>query len=98
VVMRGRCGASAQGCTELDGVLSGRLSSSPGGPPDTGHAYALTAAGRVLRLGHVTARGELEGTGFIAHGYELMKLTLNSSSGSVTVEARSGPVKGFTKP
>jgi hypothetical protein len=98
VVIQGHCRAAAQGCTQLDGELSGRLSSSRGGPPDTGREYLLTGTGRIGPLGQVTVRGEVAGAGFIAHGHELMKMTLSSSSGGVTVEARSGPVKGFTKP
>jgi hypothetical protein len=98
VVIRGRCGGSAQGCTRLQGVLSGRLSSSRAGPPDTGHEYALAGTGQVRPLGHVSVRGEVAGTGFISHGHELMKMTLSSSSGGVTLEGHSGPVKGFTAP
>ncbi len=78
--------------------LSGQLSSSPGGVPDTGHEYTLAGAGQVSRLGRVTIRGDVAGTGFISRGHELMKIILSSSSGSVTVQAHSGTVKGFTAP
>ncbi len=73
---------------------------SPGGPrlPDVGRGFRLSGAGRLSPLGRVTIRGSVSGTGFISHGHELMKIVLRSSSGSVTVQGLSGPVKGFTSP
>jgi hypothetical protein len=98
IVFRGRCAASASTCTKLNGALSGQLSSPRRGPPDIGHAYTLTGTGRVSPLGQAELRGEVVGTGFITHGHELMRVTLTSPSGTVTVQATSGPVKGFTTP
>jgi hypothetical protein len=82
----------------LAGALSGQLSSSRRGPPDVGHLYLLTGTGRVDPLGQARIRGEVAGTGFISHSHELMRITLSTGSGSVTVRATSGPVKGFTTP
>jgi hypothetical protein len=98
VVVIGQCGASAKHCTELNGVLSGTLTAAAPRVPDAGHGFNLSGTGRVSPLGHATVRGEVSGTGFIAHGHELMKVTLSSASGSVTVQAISGPVKGFSSP
>ena len=99
VVVIGQCGGgTSQHCTALDGAVSGRL--TPAGPrlPDVGHGFKLSGAGRVTPLGHVTLRGAVSGTGFIAHGHERLTIMLSSSSGSVTVQAVRGPVKGFSSP
>ena len=98
VVVIGRCGGGSHHCTALNGAVSGRL--TPAGPrlPDVGHGFKLSGAGRVTPLGHVTLRGAVSGTGFIAHGHEQLTITLSSSSGSMTVQAVSGPVKGFSSP
>lgn len=98
VVVIGQCRASSRRCIELSGAVSGML--SPAGPrlPDVGHGFSLSGTGRVAPLGHVTLRGSVAGTGFIAHGHELMRIRLSSRSGTVTVQGISGPVRGFTTP
>jgi hypothetical protein len=98
VAIRGRCGGSSQGCTDLSGSLTGRLIRSGGHLPDTGSHYSLTGRGRVIPLGDVMAAGAVQGTGFISRGQELIQITLTAASGSVTFRATSGPVKGFTSP
>jgi len=98
VVVLGQCGASSKHCTELNGVLSGTLTQAAPRVPDVGRGFNLSGTGRVSPLGHATLRGGVSGTGFIAHGHELMRITLSSASGSVTVQAVSGPIKGFSSP
>ncbi len=98
VVVIGLCGEAQQGCTELHGRLDGTLSAAGARVPDVGHGFNLAGAGRVSPLGQVTLRGGVSGTGFIARGHEEMRITLSSRSGSVTVQAISGPVKGFSSP
>jgi hypothetical protein len=93
-----QCAASSQDCTGLDGTVLGTLRGKVGRVPDVGRDYTLRATGRVNPLGHITVRGAVDGTGFISSGHEAMSLTLKGSSGSVTVEAHSAVVKGFTSP
>lgn len=98
VVLVGHCSGSSGRCIDLEGAVRGTL--SPGGPrlPDVGRDFGLSGAGRLSPLGRVAISGSVSGTGFISHGHELMKLVLRSSSGSVTIQGVSGPVKGFTSP
>lgn len=98
VVVIGHCGPASQHCTELNGAITGTLTPAAPRVPDAGRGFNLAGTGRVSPLGHVTLRGSVSGTGFISHGHELMKITLSSRSGSVTVQAVSGPVNGFTTP
>jgi hypothetical protein len=85
-------------CVQLDGTLTGRISTQPRGVPDTGRSFAIRATGRLTTLGHVSARGIIQGTGFIAHGHVLLELTLTNPSGSVTLRAQSSTVGGFSSP
>ncbi len=85
-------------CVQLDGALTGHLVALPGGPPDTGRGFTITAAGRLTTLGHVTAAGIGHGTGFIARGHELLDLALTSHSGRITLRTLSGTVRGFSSP
>ena len=60
-------------CVQLDGTLTGRISTQPRGVPDTGRSFAITATGRLTTLGQVKARGIIQGTGFIARGHEQLR-------------------------
>ncbi|MFL5822406.1 MAG: hypothetical protein ACJ764_03080 [Solirubrobacteraceae bacterium] len=98
IVFRGSpCGTASQ-CLDLRGRLVGKLIRSAQGVPDTGSHYALVASGKLTQLGSVTARGAVQGTGFISHGHERMTITLTNSSGTVKLVAHSPVVKGFTSP
>lgn len=85
-------------CLDLSGRLGGTLTASAVHIPDVGRGYALTGTGSVHPLGRVTGRGQVQGTGFIARGHESLTLTLTGGSGSVTVQALSSTVGGFTSP
>jgi hypothetical protein len=98
VVLRGGCGAQQAACLDLNGVLTGTLTRSGHQIPDTGQGYTLSGSGSVQPLGQARASGGVEGTGFISRGQELMRLTLTTPSGSITLSAHSGPVKGFSSP
>jgi hypothetical protein len=85
-------------CVQLDGALTGHIVARPGGPPDTGRSFTITAAGRLTTLGHVSAAGIEHGTGFIARGHELLDLALTSRSGRIALRTLSGSVGGFSSP
>jgi hypothetical protein len=91
------CRAGAK-CLRLSGTLTGTLAPGPGHLPDTGDGYLVTATGTVRPLGMVTARGGVQGTGFIRRGQETLNLTLSGPSVSVTIEGLSAAVNGFTSP
>ncbi len=91
------CPAGAK-CLKLSGTLTGTLAPGPGHLPDTGHGYLLNATGTVRPLGMVTARGGVEGTGFIRRGQETLNVTLTGPSVRIAIEALSAPVSGFTSP
>jgi hypothetical protein len=84
-------------CSRVAGTLRGTMVSRPS-RPDIGEQFALSLKGNVRPLGHVTARGTAHGTGFITYGYESLDLTLADASASVTIDAQSARVPGFTSP
>ena len=85
-------------CVELSGTLTGTLAAGPGHMPDVGHGYVLSGAGAIHPLGRARCRGAVQGTGFIARGEESLSITVTGASGSVTLDATSPPVHGFTSP
>lgn len=85
-------------CVKLSGTATGTLSATRGSLPDVGHSEAMTGAGSIQPLGHVTIQGVVRGTGFIQRGREALTLTVSNSSGAVTLETLSAPVKGFSSP
>jgi hypothetical protein len=84
-------------CLSLNGRLSGRMTLLHS-LPDVGHRFDIGARGTVTPLGHVEATGITAGTGFIRSGHTELDLTLQSASGTVTVEGQSAPVPGRTDP
>jgi hypothetical protein len=98
LVVRGACRTAPGNCRSLSGALIGSIAHAGHQLPDVGNGFTLTGAGPVSPLGHATGRGSVQGTGFIARGYETLTLTLTTSRGSVTVSAQTGPVKGFSSP
>jgi hypothetical protein len=93
---------TASGCTGSatcpHGSLAGTWAaktSTPGGP-DAGTDDVLKAAGSITPLGHVTATGTADGTGFIARGRQTLHLTLHGDGTTLTVSALSGDVPSFT--
>jgi hypothetical protein len=84
-------------CVSLNGRLSGRMTLLHS-LPDVGHRFDIGARGTVTSLGPVEASGITAGTGFIRIGHTELNLTLQSASGTVTVEGLSGPVPGRTDP
>jgi hypothetical protein len=65
---------------------------------DAGDGYSLRLVGSLKGLGATVATGAVHGTGFIARGRETLTLTLRLGRGTITVEAVSGIVPGFTHP
>lgn len=90
--------AGADHCVELSGTLTGILAAGPGHMPDVGHGYVLSGVGSIDPLGRATGRGAVQGTGFIARGEESLSITVTGASGSVTLDATSPPVHGFSSP
>jgi hypothetical protein len=93
----GRRCHGAQACVRLTGTLTGRLTRMST-IPDVGESFALSASGRVRPLGHVSATGQVHGTGFIMRGHETLTLRLSNSRGEVDLQAQSPLVPGFTSP
>ncbi len=92
-----RCRSGGR-CMRLLGTLHGTITVAGPSNPDAGKRYTIAAAGSVRQLGHVRVTGSASGIGFIAQGRESLMLTLHGSSGSVTVSAQSGLVRGFSSP
>ena len=98
IEFRGRGCTHKRLCIRPRGRLSGTMTAAPHAVPDVGRRYTIAASGRLTRLGNVTVTGTVAGTGFIAQGEETMTLTITNRSGSVTVDAHTGPVPGFSSP
>ncbi len=97
VVLVGRRCKGAAGCMNLNGRLMGVLTAQPA-PPDAGRKFAISVAGKVAPLGHVSATGMVYGTGFIRRGREGLQIKLRTSTGDITIGAQSPIVPGFTSP
>jgi len=91
------CSGKGQ-CVQLSGKLTGTLAPGPMRVPDAGRSFTIAATGTIKPLGHVSATGTVHGTGFIANGHENLRLLLMRAGGTVTIEATSPPVPGFTSP
>ncbi len=85
-------------CVHLSGTLTGRLTVNFPRIPDVGQSFTIHASGRLKPLGHVSAQGLVNGTGFIARGRETLHLRLHTRRGTISVRAQSGLVPGFTSP
>lgn len=92
-----RCG-NAKHCVQLTGTLKGTLTTEPQKVPDVGSSFTVRAGGTIKTLGRVSATGSVHGTGFIYRGKETMRLRLDAHGGTITLDARSGLVPGFTSP
>ena len=88
---------SARRCLQLDGRLTGQMTPQHS-LADVGHSYALTAAGALAPLGHVSTSGTATGTGFIRTGHTKLAVTLHAGAGTVTLSGQSGAVPAFTNP
>ncbi|HWH11592.1 MAG TPA: hypothetical protein VG165_10740 [Solirubrobacteraceae bacterium] len=85
-------------CVEVSGRLRGTFSLNGPRIPDVGASYAIRASGTIAPLGHAVATGTVSGTGFIAHGRETLDLKLTGASATITIDAQSRLVPGFTSP
>jgi hypothetical protein len=93
---RARPGRDAP-CIRLSGTLDGTATAQPR-IPDTGSKYQITATGFVHALGPSSATGIARGPGFIARGFCLLRLTVTTPQGTVTLAGKSHRVPGFTSP
>jgi hypothetical protein len=91
------CG-TAPHCLRLTGTLSGTLSAHPTTIPDVGRRYELSVSGSSAPLGRVSGSGTVSGVGFIRQGHEGLTLTLRAKRGTLTINAVSPTVPGFTSP
>jgi hypothetical protein len=98
IIIAGLPCAGASHCLELSGTLPGTLTPSPVHIADVGHRYLLAGSGSIHPIGQATARGEVAGTGFIRQGHETLTLALTGAFGSITLDALSPSVGGFTSP
>jgi len=99
VTLQGTLCAAKTRCVILSGKLTGTLAPGPRRNPDVGRSFLIAATGGVVKpLGHVSATGTVQPTGFIANGHETLTLRLTAPGGTVTIAATSGPVPGFTSP
>ena len=98
VTIKGTVCARKVACVPLVGKLTGTLAPGPRTNPDVGRRFTITGAGTIKPLGHVSATGTVQGTGFIKNGHESLTLKLTNSGGTVTIVGTSGPVPGFTSP
>lgn len=91
------CG-TAPHCLRLTGTLAGTISARPGTIPDVGRHYELSVSGQSGTLGRVSGSGSVSGVGYIRQGHEGLTLTLAAKRGSLTINAVSPTVPGFTSP
>ena len=91
------CGKQTR-CLRLRGKLHGTMTEQPSKVPDAGRGFKLSVAARIKPLGATTGTGSAHGTGFIARGRATLHLFLTASRGSVTIDANSGRLGGFTSP
>jgi hypothetical protein len=96
--LRGNPCGRAPNCLRLRGKVDGTLTAIPGRVADVGARFSLKATGAVAALGRTAVKGTVNGTGFIASGHERMQLILTTPRGTVTVDASSPTVPGFTSP
>jgi hypothetical protein len=85
-------------CLRLAGTLTGTLTARAQQIPDIGTTYAISASGKLGRLGTVAATGTVQGTGFIRSGNEGLQLTLTARRGTLKISGSSALVPGFTSP
>ncbi|TMK40088.1 MAG: hypothetical protein E6G56_08795 [Actinobacteria bacterium] len=95
---RAAAGARSSSALCLRGKLRGSAEQTGSRLPDVGLHYAIAAHGRVKPLGAVAARGSASGTGFIDRARMGMALRLSNRLGSVSLEAHSDLVSGFSSP
>ena len=61
-------------------------------------SLAAVPTGYLAGLGKTNLGGTVQGTGFVARGNESMSVTLRTPRGTITFDARSDQVPGFTSP
>jgi hypothetical protein len=96
--LRGKPCGRARNCLRLSGKLHGTLTAMPARVADVGAQLSLKAAGPVPPLGRTAMKGTVRGTGFITRGHETIQLTVTAPGGTLTVDASSPTVPGFTSP
>jgi len=97
VLVGAACGTASH-CLRLTGTLTGTISAHPATMPDVGRRYDLSVSGQSGTLGRVTGSGTVSGVGYIRQGHEGLTLTLRAKRGSLTINAVSPTVPGFTSP
>src|SRR5207302_1262730 len=93
----GRRCRGASHCLNLRGTLTGTLTEGSANP-DAPKPFTIDSSGNVKPLEQASATGNGRGTGYIYRGHERLTLTLTAANGSVTIEAHSARVPGFTNP
>jgi hypothetical protein len=98
LIFRGRGCGGKNHCLQPSGTLTGTMTPVFKRTPDIGTSFTINVSGKLAPLGHVSATGTAQGTGFIVHGYDYLQLKLATRQGTVAYDAQSGPVQGFTSP
>jgi hypothetical protein len=97
VDLRGQRCAGTRHCLRLSGMATGTISERQS-IPDVGRTVTIRASGIVTPLGATSEAGTGQGTGFISSGHEQLQLRLSAAGGTVSVDAQTGRVPGFTSP
>jgi hypothetical protein len=98
ITIHGRLCDKSKHCVRIAGQLKGTITALADTIPDTGRSFTLRAAGIIRGFGHVRVGGRVDGTGFIYRGHESLHLTATGHGGRLALDARSGPVPGFSSP
>jgi hypothetical protein len=97
VALSGHRCATTRHCLRLSGTATGTITERQS-IPDVGRTFTIRASGIVTPLGATAQSGTGHGTGFILYGHEQLQLRLSAASGTVTIDAQTGRVPGFTSP
>ena len=94
--VRGAACGRTRHCLDLSGRMAGSITRRFVPIADIGASETVRGAGGLKPLGQTSLSGTIGGTGMIARGRETMTLTLATSRGTLTIQATSPVVPGFT--
>jgi hypothetical protein len=97
LTIRGAACGARKSCVRLSGTPTGSLRARSS-IPDTGHRYIVSASGPIAPIGRAAVTGTVTGTGFIRRGREQLRLTLRTAHGTITIDAQSAELPGFSSP
>lgn len=98
VTLHGNLCNKSNHCVRISGQLKGRIIALADRIPDAGRSFTIRATGFIRRLGRVSVRGRVHGTGFVYRGRESLHLTATAKAGRLAFRAHTRPVPAFTSP